>query len=391
VTRVTKFAICPRGRFYAEFCRLIALNGALFLDYYRVESEGKMRWASLLAVCLASSLFAGSPAPAANDNAFQIGDWSGRAHWNQKQKQLDRCSAQLTNPDKITVIYSVDRHYMWTLELSNPSWNFPKGAAFDVSFGTGSRDYFRQRVTALDAKLVRVQLPDTVNAFEAFRRIIRLELVAGGLTSNFDMAFANQVLTALTRCVTRYGATAKSRAAITSWLRSSIGHASGPSDDPEVQKEATALATSIMSEAQIANAASVKPDDVPAGTDGDTVWKIGETLFTISILPRDETPEIADLSDLIIGGDAQKCRGDFFSGATLDVIETTGVARAYTNCQTQQASSSAYYFILPRKQGGLYLMTTATSGIEVTPTAEKNSKEIDGRVRATIMTALSKM
>ena len=86
---------------------------------------------------------------------------------NQKEKQLDRCWAQLTNPDKITVIYSLDRHYMWTLELSNPSWNFPKGAAFDVAFGTGNRNTFRQRVTALDSKLVRVQLPDTVNAFEA--------------------------------------------------------------------------------------------------------------------------------------------------------------------------------------------------------------------------------
>jgi hypothetical protein len=350
-----------------------------------------MRWFSLLAVCLASSLFGGSPALTANDNTFQIGDWTGRAHWNQKEKQLDRCSAQLTNPDKITVIYSVDRHYMWTFELSNPSWNFPKGAAFEVAFGTNNRNYFRQRVTALEAKLVRVQLPDTVNAFEAFRRIGRLEFVAGGLTSSFDMAYANQVLTALTRCVTRYGSTAKSRSAVNSWLKSPIGPASGPSDDPEVQKEAATLAASIMSEAQIANAASLKPDDVPTGVDGDAVWKIGDTLFTISILPKDEAPEIADLTDLIIGGDAQKCRGDFFSGATLDVIETTGVARAYTNCQIQQVSSSTYYFILPRKQGGLYLMTTTTSGIEVTPTAEKNVKEIDGRVRATIMTALAKM
>ena len=349
-----------------------------------------MRWSNLLAVCLASSLFGGSPALAANDNTFQIGDWTGRAHWNQKEKELDRCSAQLTNPDKITVIYSVDRHYMWTFELSNPSWNFPKGAAFEVAFGS-DRNYFRQRVMALDAKLVRVQLPDTVNAFEAFRRILRLEFVAGGLTSSFDMSYANQVLTALTRCVTRYGSTAKSRAAVNSWLKSSIGPASGPSDDPEVQKEAAALATNIVSEAQIANVASVKPDDVPAGIDGDAVWKIGETLFTISILAKDKSPEIADLTDLIIGGDAQKCRGDLFSGATLDVIDTTGVARAYTNCQTQQMSSSTYYFILPRKQGGLYLVTTTTSGVEVTPTAEKNVKEIDGRVRATIMTALAKM
>jgi hypothetical protein len=54
-------------------------------------------------------------------------------------------------------------------------------------------------------------------------------------------------------------------------------------------------------------------------------------------------------------------------------------------------SASSYYFLFPRKQGGLYLMTTTTSGVEVTPNAEKNAKEIDRRVRATIMTAQSKM
>src|SRR5215467_2761272 len=189
-----------------------------------------MYWPSLLAVCLASSLFGSGVARTANDNTFQIGDWTGRAHWNQKEKQLDRCSAQLTNPDKITVIYSLDRHYMWTFELSNPSWNFPKGAAFEVAFGTGSGTYSRQRVTTLDAKLVRVQLSDTVNAFDVFRRIVRLDLIAGGLTSSFDMTYVNQVLIALTRCVTRYGATPKSRAAIAAWLKSPIGVASGPSD-----------------------------------------------------------------------------------------------------------------------------------------------------------------
>src|SRR5262245_50488635 len=206
-----------------------------------------IRWFSLFAVCGAISLFASGIGHAANEGAFQIGDWVGRALINPKDKRLDRCTAQLTNPDKITMIYSLDRHYMWTFELSNPSWNFPKGAVFEVAFGTGSKSYFRQRVAALDAHLVRVQLPDTLSAFEAFRRIIRLELVAGGLTSSFDMTFINPVLTSLTRCVTRIGTTPKSRAAVAAWLKSPIGPAAGRSTDPEAQKEAAALAASIVS------------------------------------------------------------------------------------------------------------------------------------------------
>src|SRR5690242_976036 len=306
-----------------------------------------MRCFGIFGVCVAATLLGNGVAHGASEGAFQIGDWIGRPHFNLKEKRLDRCTAQLTNPDRITMIYSLDRHYMWTFELSNPSWNFPKGAVFEVAFGIDG-NYFRQRVAAMDPQLVRVQLPDTVSAFEAFRKILRLELVAGGLTSQFDMTLANQVLTSLTRCVTRYGATPKSRAAIAAWLKSPVGPASGPSDDLEHRKEAGALAASILSEAQIPNAVSINIDDIPAGTDGDTVWKIGETLFAISILPKKEAPEIGDLTDLIIGVDAPKCRGDFFSGATLDVIETVGVARAYTRCQTQQTSTSTYYFALPR-------------------------------------------
>jgi hypothetical protein len=256
-----------------------------------------------------------------------------------------------------------------------------------VTFGIGNRNYIRQRVIALESQLVRVQLPDSVNAFEALRSIIQLELIAGGLTSQFKLGYSNAVLTALTHCVLRNGTTAKTRAAVAAWLNSPVGS----STDPEIQKEASALATNIVSEAAITKAAGLKPHEIPADTAGDAVWKIGDNLFTVSILPQNGAPEIGDLTDLIIGGDAQKCRGDFFSGAMLDVIETVGVARAYTNCLTQQAATSVYYFAMPRKKGGLYLLTSIARGVEVTPSGEKTLRDVDSKVRASIMTALSKL
>jgi hypothetical protein len=350
-----------------------------------------MRWVNLFVACAAAGFFCSGIVRAANDSAFQIADWTGRAYLNQKEKRLDRCSAQMTNANKITIIFSLDRHYMWTFELSNPTWNFPKGAAFEVTFGIGNNNYFRQRVSALDAQLVRVLLPDSVNAFEAFRRVLQLELIAGGLTSQFNMAYANQTLDALMKCVMRYGPTPQSRAAVTAWLKSPIGPAAGASDDPEIQKETSSLASAIISEAALPKASSLKPGDVPAGTRGDSVWKAGDSLLTVSILPKDKVPEIGDLADLIVGGEAQKCRGDFFSGTMLDVIEAVSVARAYTNCQTQQAAASVYYLAMPRKQGGIYLLTSIATGVEVTPLAEKNAKEIDGKVRASITAALAKM
>ena len=247
---------------------------------------------------------------------------------NRKTKSRRRSGStaalpQLTNADKITMIYSLDTHYLWTFELSNPSWNFPSGSKFDVSFGNRDRGFFRQRVAALDPQLVRVLLPDSVNSFEVFRRLFKLDVVAGGLTTQFDLAYANQVLLALTQCVTKFGTTAKSKAAVAAWLKSPIGPAAEASPDPAILKETADLASAIVAEGEIAKAAALKPDEVPDGVSGDTVWKVADNLFTISVLPKDAVPaEIGDLNDLIVGGDAQKCRGDFFAAAMLDVVET---------------------------------------------------------------------
>ena len=357
-----------------------------------------MRWIPALRICVAASLLGGSAAHAANDS-IRIGDWILRPHFSeqkdkkQKEKRLDRCTAQLTNADKITMIYSLDTHYMWTLELSNPSWNFPSGSKFDVSFGNRERGYFRQRVAALDPQLVRVLLPDSLNSFEAFRRLFKLDVVAGGLTTQFDLAYANQVLLALTQCVTKFGMTTKSKAAITAYLKSPIGPAAEANSDPAIVQEAFSLAGAIVVEGEIAKAAALKPDEIPDGVSGDTVWKVADNLFTISVLPKDAVPaEIGDLNDLIVGGNAQKCRGDFFAGAMLDVVESTTIARAYTTCQTQQAATSTYYFAMPRKQGGgLYLTKIIATGVEVPPTIERAIKELDAKVRGVITAALARL
>jgi hypothetical protein len=101
--------------------------------------------------------------------------------------------------------------------------------------------------------------------------------------------------------------------------------------------------------------------------------------------------EIGDLNDLIVGGDAQKCRGDFFAGAMLDVMESLSIARAHTSCQTQQVETATYYFAMPRKQGGLYLLKIIASGVEVTPIAERALNELDSKLRGSIAAALAKL
>ena len=126
------------------------------------------------------------------------------------------------------------------------------------------------------------------------------------------------------------------------------------------------------------------------GFTGDTFWKVGSALFSLSILSQGDIPEMTDIPGVVIGAAAQKCRGDFFSGALLDVLDTSRVARAFTNCQSLQSTTSIYYFAIPRKQGGLYLIETITTGIDITPTSEQTARELDSKIRASFKVALAR-
>ena len=188
----------------------------------------------------------------------------------------------------------------------------------------------------------------------------------------------------------RYGASPRSRTAIAAWLKSSVDPKSNTNNDPSIHNEASALATNIMTEATIPKAASMPKNEIPLGLPGDAIWKVEKLLFTVSILSN-ETSTLDDLPSLIIGGDAQKCRGDLFAGAIIDVVGTLRVARAITNCLTSEATTTVYYVAIPRKQGGVYLLSTVTNGFEITALGEQTAEEVDSKVRSAIVVALSKL
>ena len=271
--------------------------------------------------------------------------------------------------------------------MASAAWNFTKGASFQVAFGLGNSGSLRMQATATETQLVRVQLPDSLTVFNSFTHIIQAGFVAGGLTSHFDLTYNNQVLTALTKCVARFGSSGRTRATVAAWLKSLVA----PRDDPSIHNEASVLATNIMTEAAIPGTASIPQNAIPAGLTGDAFWKIGKVLFTVSILPQIEASAFNDLPGLVIGGNAQKCRGDFFAGAMIDAIGTLRAARAITSCLTPDATTTIYYLAIPRKNGGIYLLATLSNGFEFPALGDRTAEDVDGKVRASIVVALSKL
>jgi len=330
-------------------------------------------------------------ANAAGDSTFRIFDWAGRVSWNKQDKQLDHCSAQLTNANGITIVYSLDRHYVWGLEFSSPTWNFTKGASFPLNLKVGDHGYFRFRAVASETNLVHLELPDSLAVFDSLRRAIQVGFAAGGMTSGFDLTYGPQVLMALTKCVARYETSQRYHKEVAAWLKTFPTAKPGTADDAGVRKEAGALAANVMTEARIPNAASLPQADVPPGVAGDAFWKVGNIIFSVAILQQQDMASFGTLPDLIIGAESIKCRGDLFSGGMIDVIGKTQAARVITNCVTPQTNSTNYYLVIPRKRGGVYILTTELRGFEIAVPGAPTAEEIDDRVRGSINVAVAQL
>ena len=242
----------------------------------------------VLVLCAAMYLCHGEVVRAASDSSFRIFDWAGRVSWNKQDKQLDHCSAQLANADGITIIYSLDRHYVWSLEFSSPTWNFTKGASFPLNFKVGDHGYFRFRAVAAETNLVHVELPDSLAVFDSLRRAIQAGFAAGGMISRFDLTYGPQVLMGLTKCVARYETSAHYHKEVTAWLKTFVNAKPGANDDTSLRKEAAALAANIMAEARIPKATSLPQTGVPPGMTGDAFWKVGNVIVSVSILPQQD-------------------------------------------------------------------------------------------------------
>ena len=146
-----------------------------------------------------------------------------------------------------------------------------------------------------------------------------------------------------------------------------------------------------MAEGEIAKAAALKPDEVPDGVSGDTVWKVADNLFTISVLPKDAVPaEIGDLNDLIVGGTPRNA-GAISSPAPCSMWWRAARSHAPTR-HARRSRRDVDLLLRDAAQTGRPVFTKIiATGVEVPPTIERAIKDLDAKVRSVITAALAKL
>jgi len=339
---------------------------------------------------LGGGLLTGLPASGATLKTYQFLTWSVTARSNDQTKQFDRCSAQTTYPNGVTIAFSVDRRYSWSLAFFNPSWDFVEGTTFGIVLRLSEREFLKESAVATDHQLVEVQLSDPTAAFEKLRKATALQVMAGAMTSEFGFGLAGpaNVLSALMQCVaqqtlpaTRPARSAGSNPKPTAPLRPALDL------NPASNEEAATFVGQLLADARISNFRLLARAEIPPGMRGDVVWTAGAITGSVSIIAA--PPKVDDLVSTLIGTDTGSCRGNYFAGMLPDTIDGPSVTRIFTLCQVQSTTNFVYYLAAPREGGGLYLLATMATTKSPTETTDLTAKDIDQAIRMTLHQATS--
>jgi hypothetical protein len=330
-----------------------------------------VRFFVLFAICGADLATGPRPASAELIYNFPVGTWSA-GYTKQNTKQFNHCAAAANYNSGILMSFSVSRSFAWSMAFAHPSWRLTQGQMYDIAFTVDQMPPLRARAFAVGPNLVEVPLADSTELFQRFRQGYQLRVAAAGQVLAFNLTGTSQLLPALLRCVqanlqpggtTTVTANPFAAPANSTSQRSTAGRQERPA---AYRAEALSLAANILGSAGIVGF------QIAEGDNGfvDAAWRADRLFGMVRIEPKDPP---ALISAGMIAVDAAGCKSKFASGSIP--ASDNDVPRMFTKCGDGDQGYTVFYFILPRKAGGHYLIGTGTSG------ADEPARQVESEIR----------
>lgn len=312
-----------------------------------------MRW---FMVCGSILALLGGPRAASADTlyTFQVGSWTAGAYSKQNTKQFNHCAAAANYNSGIMMLFSVSRGYAWSMSFANRSWRLTQGQRYDIAFTVDQATPIGARAIAISPNQVEVPLADSTELFQRFRQGYQLRVAAAGQVMAFNLTGTSQVLPALLRCVH-----ANLQPSGSTTVATNPFIAPEPANAPASQgRPAAYRAEAVSLVANILGSAGIVGFQIAEGGSGyaDAAWRTDRLFGMVRIEPK-EPPAL--ISATTIAVDAAGCKGKFASGSIPGT--DNDVPRMFTKCGEGDQGFTVYYFILPRKAGGHYLVGTGGS------------------------------
>ena len=334
-----------------------------------------MRW---FTACRAILALVGGPCAASADTLyeFQVGTWTAGAYSRPNTRQFNHCAAAATYNSGIMMLFSVSRSYAWGMSFTHRSWRLIQGQSYDIAFTVDQAPPIAARAIAIGPSQVEVPLADSTELFQRFRQGYQLRVAAAGQVLAFNLTGTSQVLPALLRCV-QANLQAPGSTTVASNPFAAPAPAGTAATPASQGRPAAYRAEAVSLVANILGSAGVVGFRVAEGDNGivDAAWRADRLFGMVRIEPKDPP---ALISAGMIAVDAAGCRSKFASGS-IPATGNNDVPRMFTKCGEGDQGFTVYYFILPRKAGGHYLIGTGASG------SDEPARQVESDIRQATM------
>lgn len=305
---------------------------------------------------------------------FLVAGWTAGAYTKQNTKQFNHCGASATYNSGIMMTFAVTRTYHWSMGFAHRSWRLTPGQSYNIAFTVDRDAPIGGRAVAIGPSQVEVVLADSTQLFERFRQGQQLRVAAAGQVFAFNLTGTSQVLPALLRCVqANLQPSGSSTVASNPFAAPAPANSASQGRPPAYRAEAVALAANILGSAGVVGFRII--DDDKSGFI-DAAWRADKTFGMVRIEPE-EPPAL--ISAGMIAVDAAGCKGKFASGS-MPATDKNELPRMFTKCGEGDQGWTVYYFIMPRKAGGHYLIGTGSSG------SDEPARQVESDVRNATLT-----
>jgi hypothetical protein len=325
----------------------------------------------LLVACCLSFLF-GSVVQCAAAGGIRIGAWSGGPVHTGSKKQFEYCTASAANGQGIVISYSIDRQYRWRLTFSNPAWSFSQGYALNMLLRLGDKNFVRARATVNADRSLDIQTEDPLALFAGLWSANRLQVTAGGLRFEFELAGGSDVLAALVDCIRQRPARAASK-----------GSGASVTMNAAAQEEARSLAAQILSFARLRDAQIVPQ---AAGS-----WKAGVVTSALDVVRAQGPSAMRDVVMALIRDELGKCREGVFLAWALEQLDRAELGRTFVVCPGPEGTTFTYSMAAARSEGGYYVLRSSALGGGFAGVLQQSVEEMDAKLRPAFVVAIEKV
>ena len=320
----------------------------------------------IAALAIALSALTGL-ASAEEIQTYEAGSWSGSAYTKDNGEGFSHCVFLKSYPNGRSLLFGVSADKTWSFGFGDGNWKLKKGRSYPVRYKIDGGETYKGTARVKNKYMVQVQLPLSKPLMHALRSGNELAVRAGKSTLRFELADMPPMIKKLFTCAKNHIVAAKKKPDTGEFEpQKSVTEFEGDEapdarrfPSAQTRKESRTAVKYLLKMAGVRGRFKRRKAHPHLYKTRDAVWKMKGMVGTFRIMPeRDLTPD--SIVRRIRAADEKTCKGSYAAGK---VLRKKGRVHAFMSMcadftgQAGDTALSVYYTLLPRREGGHYLLS----------------------------------